>query len=141
MSKFNSIRKIWPNQFSGFWLLYRKEKGSFLVIFSLLLPIRSLILMLKTPKLPQRWRPWIEFFLKILKIKFFENFGQNWPHFDKKCHFLQKCDLFKISFCVITLARMKLETWNLVNVCRKKFQKTYRSEILNFLFFLFLLRF
>ena len=39
---------------------------------------------------------------KILKLKIFENFGQNWANFDKKCHFLQKCDLFKITFCVIT---------------------------------------
>ena len=39
---------------------------------------------------------------KILKLKFFENFGHNWANFDKKCHFLQKCDLFKITFCVIT---------------------------------------
>ena len=39
---------------------------------------------------------------KILKLKIFENFGQNWANFDKKCYFLQKCDLFKITFCVIT---------------------------------------
>ena len=36
---------------------------------------------------------------KILKMK---NFGQNWANFDKKCPFLQKCDLFKITFCDIT---------------------------------------
>ena len=39
---------------------------------------------------------------KILKMKNFENFGQNWANFDKKCPFLQKCDLFKITFCDIT---------------------------------------
>ena len=39
---------------------------------------------------------------KILKLEIFENFGQSWANFDKKCHFLQKCDLFKITFCVIT---------------------------------------
>ena len=39
---------------------------------------------------------------KILKMKDFENFGQNWANFDKKCPFLQKCDLFKITFCDIT---------------------------------------
>ena len=72
---------------------------------------------------------------KILKMKIFENFGQNWPNFDKKCHFLQKCDLFKITFCVITWARMKLETWNLVSVCRKKLQKTYRKQNFEFFFF------
>ena len=27
---------------------------------------------------------------QILKMKFFENFGQNLANFDKKCHFLQK---------------------------------------------------
>ena len=30
---------------------------------------------------------------KILKLKFFENFGQNWANLDKKCLFLQNCDL------------------------------------------------
>ena len=40
--------------------------------------------------------------LKILKLKIFENFGQNWANFDKKCPFLQKCNLFKITFCDIT---------------------------------------
>ena len=29
MSKFNSVPKIWPIQFLGFWLLYRKKKGHF----------------------------------------------------------------------------------------------------------------
>ena len=69
---------------------------------------------------------------KILKLKFFENFGQNWANFDKKCHFLQKCDLFKITFCVITLARIKLETLKLVNVCKKNYKKLTRSGILIF---------
>ena len=72
---------------------------------------------------------------KILKLKIFENFGQNWANFDKKCHFLQKCDLFKITFCVITWPRMKLETWNLVSVCRKKLQKTYKERNFEFLIF------
>ena len=36
---------------------------------------------------------------KILKMKNFRNFGQNWEKFDKKRPFLQKCDLFKITFC------------------------------------------
>ena len=39
---------------------------------------------------------------EILKMKNFENFGQNWANFDQKCLFLQKCDLFKITFCDIT---------------------------------------
>ena len=39
---------------------------------------------------------------KILKMKLFENFGQNWANFDKKMPFLQKCDLFKITFCIKT---------------------------------------
>ena len=104
------------------------------MIFSLFLPLKSSILMLKTPKLSQRCDHGYNH-KKILKLKFFENFGQNWANFDKKCHFLQKCDLFKITFCVITWARMKLETWNLVNVCRKKLQKTFRKR--NFDFFQF----
>ena len=29
MSKFNSVPKIWPIQFSGFWLLYRKKRRHF----------------------------------------------------------------------------------------------------------------
>ena len=58
---------------------------------------------------------------------FFEIFGQNWANFDKKF------GLFKITFCVITWGRMKLGTWNLVVVCRKKLQKTYRKK--NFEFF------
>ena len=39
---------------------------------------------------------------KILKMKIFGNFGQLWANFAKKCHFLQTCDLFKITFCNIT---------------------------------------
>ena len=46
--------------------------------------------------------------------------------------FLQKWDLFKITFCAITWARTKRKTWNLVNVCRKKLQKSSRSGIWNF---------
>ena len=42
--------------------------------------------MLKAPKLSQRWRPWIDS-QKNLKMKIFENFGQNWANFDKKCPF------------------------------------------------------
>ena len=56
------------------------KRGVILVIFSLFLPIESSILMLKTPKLSLR---------KLTKFR-------------QKCHFLQKCDLFKITFCVIT---------------------------------------
>ena len=74
----------------------------------------------------------------------------NKSHFCKDWHFLSKftqfwskltkfgqkiCDLFKITFCVITWARMKLETWNLVSVCRKKLQKTYKERNFEFLIF------
>ena len=38
-----------------------------------------------------------------------EIFGQNWAKFDKNALFLQKCDLFKITFCDITRAKVKLE--------------------------------
>ena len=43
-------------------------------------------------------------------MKNFEKFGQNWANFDKKCPFLQKCDLFKITFCDTTQATVKLES-------------------------------
>ena len=102
-----------------------------MVICSLFLPIKSLILMLKAPTLSLRWISWIES-QKILNIKIFENLGQNWPNFDKKWHYLQKCDLFKITFCIISWARMKLEKWNLVNVYRNNLKKLIRSGILNF---------
>ena len=45
---------------------------------------------------------------KIFKIKFFENVGQNWAHFDKKRHLLHKCDLFKITSCDISQGRNEL---------------------------------
>ena len=39
---------------------------------------------------------------KCLEVENFENIGENWINFDKKCHFIQKSDLFKITFCDIT---------------------------------------
>ena len=56
--------------------------------------------MFKTPKLSQRSRPYNH--KKNLEVENFENVCQNWANFDKKRDFLQKCDFFKITFCVIT---------------------------------------
>ena len=85
--------------FWGSWLLYRQKRGNSRWFFTIL-PIKSLILMLTTPKLLQRCWSWIEL-QKILKMKIVENFGQNWVNFDKKYNFLLKYNLFKITFCVI----------------------------------------
>ena len=102
-------------------------------IFSLFLPIKSSILMLKAQKLLQRCRLRTESpknlgrwnFLKIL-IKI----GQTRQ---KMQFFLQKCDLFKITFWVITWARMTLETWNFVNVCWDPLQDLTKLVFLNIL--------
>ena len=69
---------------------------------------------------------------KMLKMK---NFGQNWANFDKKCPFLQKCDLFKITFCDITWATMKLEYWNFASLCRKIVQQIHRKRNFDFFFY------
>ena len=72
----------------------------------------------------------------------FWTFLSKFDKFRQKMPFLQKCDLFKTTFCVITCARIKLEAWNLVNGCRKKSQKFHKklnfefSIIFNFIEFL-----
>ena len=58
-----------------------------------------------------------------------------------QCPFLQICDLFKITFCDTTWATVKLESWNLANVCRIKYKKITGSRILIFLFLSFSSRF
>ena len=84
--------------------------------------------MLKPPNLLQRSRTRVEspknhkydFFLILVKFR-------------PKMPILQKCNLFKITFCPITWAVMKLQTWNLGNIWRKKLQKVLRKQ--NFWFF------
>ena len=91
-----------------------------MVIFFTVLPKESKIFILS-----QRCTVWIG-------MKYFENL----PNFDKKLYFfLQKWVSFKITFCVITLARINLQTWNLVHICRKILQKTYTKRNFEFLIF------
>ena len=134
MSKFNSVPKIWPIQFLGSWLLYRKRRGHFWWFFHYF-SLQNLQYWCWKHQNCQKDADHGYNHKKVLKVTFFENFGQNWANFDKTCHFLQKYDLFKIIFCVLTWARMKLEEWNLVNLCRKKLQKTYRKRNFEFLIF------
>ena len=62
---------------------------------------------------------------------------ENFIKFCSKLYKLwQKCDLFEITFHVITWDRIKLEAWNLLNVCRKILENTGK-EILSFDFFSF----
>ena len=42
-------------------------------------------------------------------MKSYENFSHNWAHLEKKLHYLQNYDLFKITFCVITCIGIKLQ--------------------------------
>ena len=37
---------------------------------------------------------------RILKMKFFENFGRNLPNFDKKCHFYKNVIYSKLEFAL-----------------------------------------
>ena len=64
-----------------------KNRGIILAHFSLFLPIKSSILMHdnchKDADHEKNYK-------KILKMKLFENFGQNWANFDKKLHFLER---------------------------------------------------
>ena len=78
---------------------------------------------------------------KILKIKFFENVGQNWAHFDKKHHFLHKCDLSKITFCDISQGRNELACWNLASAWTKKVERIPSKQNFYFLIFPFLTSF
>ena len=100
MSKVNTVPKIWPIQFSGSCVLYVKKRDNFWWFFYYFCP--SSILMLKTSKLSQRCEPWIES-QKILKMKYFENFGQILANLDENANFLQK-SMFKITFCIWTWA-------------------------------------
>ena len=131
MSQFNSVLKIWPIQFSGSLLLYGKYRVIFVDFFTIFayeivnIDVESTKIVTKMQTMNRitkkswRWK-----FLKILvKIDRIST---------KNAIFLQICDLFKITFCVITRARMKLVSWNLVTVCRKKLQKLVRSRIFNF---------
>ena len=95
-----------------------------MVIFFTVLPKESKIFILS-----QRCTVWIG-------MKYFENFVKIRQILTKNCiFFLQKWVSFKITFCVITLARIKLQTWNLVHICRKILQKTYTKRNFEFLIF------
>ena len=83
---------------------------------------KKLMLMWKAPKLIMGRIP-----KELMKITVFENFGQTWANFVNKWHFLWKYDLFKIIFFIITWARIKLQIWNLMHVCRKKLHKTCKK--------------
>ena len=128
MSKLNSVQKIWPIQFLGLDF-YIGNRGIIFSDFFTIFPYKIVNIEIESTKIVSKMQTINRITKKILKIKIFENFCQNWANFDKKC------DLFKITFCVITWARMKLETLNLVSVCRKKLQKTYKERNFEFLIF------
>ena len=69
---------------------------------------------------------------KILKMKIFENFGKIGQLSTKNALFTIKCNLFKMTFCNITWATVKLESWNWQFYAEKK---THMKQ--NFEFWLF----
>ena len=102
-------------------------------IFSLFLPIKSSILMLKAQKLLQRCRLRTESPKNLGRWNFLKILVKIGQTRQKMQFFLQKCDLFKITFWVITWARMTLETWNFVNVCGDPLQDLTKLVFLNIL--------
>ena len=135
MSKFNSVSKIYDLfNFRGLDF-YIGNKGVIFGVFSTLFAYKIVNIDVESTKIVTKMQTMNRITKKILKMKNFENFGQNWANFDKKCPFLQKCDLFKITFCDITWATVKLESWNLASVCRKKVQKIHRKRNFEFLTF------
>ena len=129
------VLEIWPMQFSGvLTFIYGKRGvifGDFLSIFACKIfniDIESTKVVLKIQTMDRIKK-------KSWQIIFFENFGKNWAISSQNAIVLQKCDLFKITFCVITWAWMTLETWNFVNICRKNLQKTQGKRNFEFLIF------
>ena len=81
---------------------YIGNKGVIFVDFSTTFAYKIVNIDVESTKIVTKMQTMKRITKKILKMKNFENFGQNWANFDKKCPFLQKCDLFKITFCNIT---------------------------------------
>ena len=81
---------------------YIGNKGVIFVDFSTTFAYKIVNIDVESTKIVTKMQTMKRITKKILKMKSFENFGQNWANFDKKCPFLQKCDLFKIMFCNIT---------------------------------------
>ena len=108
------------------------------VTFSPYLPIPSSILMTKVLRTSHRCKHGWNFNINHTNQIFWEG-SAKLGKFDQTWHCLRKQYLFKIKFCVITWARIKLETWNLVKVCRTKLRKLIESTTLILLFSLLLL--